>query len=69
MGEVKLRLEELLVEKNITRYKLAQMTGIRYNTLGDYCKNKSKRYDAYILAKICAALECVPGDIIVYENN
>ena len=34
------RLEELLKEKGITKYKLAQATGISKSILSDYCKGK-----------------------------
>lgn len=34
------RVEELLKEKGITKYRLAQETGISKSILSDYCKGK-----------------------------
>ena len=53
---VKLTLDKLLSEKEITRYQLAKMTNIKYQTIDNYYKNKVVRYDSFILSKICEVL-------------
>lgn len=66
---VKIKLDETLERLNITRYELAKRTGIQYQVIDNYYKNKVKRYDSYILDRICAALNCGIEDIIEYSPN
>ena len=63
---VRLRLEQLLQERGISRYRLAQMTGTKYPVIDNYYKNRVTRYDSEVLSRICAALHCVIGDILEY---
>ncbi len=57
-------LKSRLEERNMSRYKLAQLTGIKYQIIDNYYKNKVTRYDGYILSKICDVLDCEIGDIL-----
>ena len=66
---IKLTLDKMLAEKEITRYQLAKMTEIKYQTIDNYYKNKVVRYDSFILSKICKALECEIGDILAYIKD
>ncbi len=61
---VRISLDKIFSDKNITRYELAKRTGIQYQVIDNYYKNRVKRYDSYILEKICNALDCSIGDII-----
>ena len=63
---VKLTLDKYLAEKDITRYELAKRTGIRFQIIDNYYKNKVVRYDSDILNRICEALGCDISDIIQY---
>ncbi|HEZ7986677.1 MAG TPA: helix-turn-helix transcriptional regulator [Ruminococcus sp.] len=63
---IKLTIDKLLSEKEITRYQLAKMTEIKYQTIDNYYKNKVVRYDSFILSKICEVLECKIDDILTY---
>ena len=65
---IRLKLADLLEEKKISRYRLAESTGIRYQVIDNYYKNKVKRYDSYVLDRICAALNCSVSDIIEYKK-
>lgn len=65
---IRLTLEKILNRLNITRYELAKRTGIQYQIIDKYYKNNVKRYDSYILEKICAALDCKIEDIIEYKK-
>jgi len=62
--QVRLVLADVLEEKNITRYELAKRTGIQYQIIDNYYKNKVTRYDRDTLLKICLALDCGIGDIV-----
>lgn len=64
---VKIILEQTLSECNITRYELSKRTGIHYQIIDNYYKNKVKRYDSFVLNKICEALNCGIEKIITYE--
>ena len=61
---IRLNLEQLLTKRSISRYELAKRTGIKYQTIDNYYKNKVVRYDTEILLKICLALDCGVEDII-----
>ena len=66
---IRLALERLLSEKNITRYELSKRTGIKFQIIDNYYKNRVVRYDSYILDKICTALDCGVEDVIEYKND
>ncbi len=61
---VRICLDKALEKFNITRYELAKRTGIQYQIIDNYYKNKVIRYDSYVLDKICVALDCSISDII-----
>lgn len=65
---VKLTLDKALKKINISRYELAKRTGIQYQIIDNYYKNKVIRYDSYVLDKICCALDCDISDIIEYKR-
>ena len=66
MAQVRLTLDTALQERDITRYELAKRTEIRYPIIDNYYKNKVTRYDGYVLARICQALDCKISDILTY---
>ena len=66
---VKLTIDKILTEMKITRYELSKRTGIRYQIIDNYYKNHVKRYDSYILDKICVALNCGISDLIEYNQD
>ena len=66
---ITLTLEKLLEEKKITRYELAKRTGIKFQIIDNYYKNRVVRYDSYILDKMCAALDCDVSDLIEYRSD
>jgi len=57
-------LDEFLQSKNITRYEVSKRTGIKFQTIDNYYKNKVVRYDSDLLLRMCLALGCEVGDII-----
>lgn len=66
MAEVRLKLDKTLSDMNISRYELAKRTGIRYQIIDNYFKNRVVRYDSYVLERICTALKCGIADILEY---
>ena len=69
MMQIRFALDEVLAEKNISRYMLAKLTQTHYQTIDNYYKNKVSRYDRDLLLRICTVLECVPGDLIRLEED
>lgn len=65
---IRITLDTLLQQHNISRYELAKRTGIQYQIIDNYYKNRVKRYDSYVLDRICEALDCRIGDVLAYEN-
>lgn len=61
---IRLCIDKTLTKFNISRYELAKRTGIQYQIIDNYYKNKVKRYDSFVLEKICTALDCDIVDII-----
>lgn len=61
---VVLTLDKVLKEKNISRYELAKRTGITFQIIDNYYKNKVVRYDSYVLERICIALNCDIKDLL-----
>lgn len=66
---VRLTLKELLERKGISRYELAKRTEIQYQIIDNYYKNRAKRYDSFVLDRICDALDCTISDIVVYDKT
>jgi DNA-binding Xre family transcriptional regulator len=63
-GKIRIVLKERLAEKNLTRYALSKQTGIQYQTIDKYYKNRVYKYDSELLYKICSFLNCEVGDIL-----
>lgn len=66
---IKLTLDKALEKHNISRYELAKRTGVRYQTIDKYYKNRIKRYDADVLNNICTVLNCDIKDILEYKKS
>ena len=63
---IKISLDKALAKRNISRYELSKRTGIQYQIIDNYYKNKVKRYDSFVLEKICNALDCSIDEIITF---
>ena len=68
---VKIKLSEIMGRKRITQKKLSEATGIRPGTINSLYHEFAKQIRIDHLAKICAVLECQPGDLLEYipEEN
>ena len=69
MPVIRVCMDKTLQRMNISRYELAKQSGIQYQVIDNYYKNRVKRYDGYVLDRICQALECEVSDIIEYEKE
>lgn len=65
-GTIKLHLEELMKENNISINKLSFRAEMQRTQLKKYCKNEVQRLDITVLSRLCYALECDLHDLIEY---
>lgn len=63
---IRICLDKALVKFGVSRYELAKRTGIQYQIIDNYYKNKVKRYDGFVLERICIALNCDVSEIIEF---
>lgn len=61
------KLWKLLIDKNINRTTLRELSGISTGTLAKLGKNDYVSTE--VLEKICIALQCGIGDIIEFTDN
>lgn len=62
---IRLLLSEMLEKRERTAYWLAKETGIRYASIWQMTKGDTARLHVETLDRICEALECEPGDLLV----
>lgn len=66
---IRIKLSEVLGRKKMTRKRLAELTNVRPNTIGDLYNEKVKKIDIDTLDKICNVLECDISDLLEYQAN
>src|SRR5262245_35529453 len=60
---ITIKLDEMLEKRGRTLYWLAVTAGIPHNTLRNMSKKETqKRIDLTVVSRMCAALDCMPGD-------
>ena len=63
---IKFRVKVQLALKDMNQKQLAEITGIRPSTVSAICRGSIKEIPVGVLNKICAALNCQPGDLMEY---
>ncbi|WP_165314763.1 helix-turn-helix domain-containing protein [Weissella sagaensis] len=63
---IKVNLAKVLIDKKMTSKKLAIEVGITEANLSNFKNGKMKGVRLDTLNRICAALDCQPGDIFEY---
>ena len=66
---IKIKLSEQLGNRRMSRRELAQLIGVRPNTIGDMYNDNVKRLDITTLNKICMALSCDISDILEFIRD
>ena len=64
---IEINLEEVLEERGMKSVELAEKIGITTVNLSILKTGKAKAIRFSTLEAICKALDCQPGDIIVYK--
>lgn len=65
---IKVKLKDLLKDKDKSLLSLANETGVSYNTLHRIKSNKVNSISFDVLEKICKNLKCTPADLLVVEE-
>lgn len=66
---IKIKLSEQLGKKRMSGRELAQLIGVRPNTIGDMYNENIKRLDIATLNKICTVLYCNISDILEFIRD
>ncbi|MGN0003948.1 MAG: helix-turn-helix domain-containing protein [Sphingobacterium composti] len=69
MKKLVIRLDQVMAKRRMSLNELSEHVGITLSNLSILKNNKAKAIRLSTLAAICKALECQPGDIIVYEEE
>jgi putative transcriptional regulator len=65
----RIRLNDILRERRMTRQQLAHLTRLRPSTVSDLCKPTASRIYLSTIAVLCTALNISVGDLIVLEPD
>ena len=65
-GYIKIKLDELIKEKCISKNKLSHKAEMQRTQINNYCKNKITRLDTDVLARICTVLDCKIEDLLEF---
>ncbi|RSX58127.1 XRE family transcriptional regulator [Bifidobacterium samirii] len=68
-GRIVLRLDRMMAERGRSLNWLADRVGITNVNLSKIKNNRVSAIRFSTLAAICDALDCVPGDILDYEDD
>jgi putative transcriptional regulator len=63
------RFEKVLAKEKRTFYWLAKETGVSHTTLWRLKKGKAVGINFETLEKICRALKCQPGDVLLLTKD
>lgn len=63
---IRIRLNVVLGTRRLRIADVHRETGIARGTLADLYYDRTKRPDLAVLARLCAFLECQPGDLLEY---
>ena len=67
--EILFNLDVRLAKRKMSVTELANRVGITITNISILKNGKAKALKISTLAKLCAALDCQPGDILEYRKN
>lgn len=65
-GNIRIKLNELIREKGISKNKLAQRAEMQRTQINRYCNNDVARMDTAVLARLCTVLDCRIEDLLEF---
>ena len=66
---IEIQLERLLNDRGMTAYALAKQAGLHQSVIAKFRHNEAKAVRLDVLERICIALECEPGDLLVRKSD
>lgn len=66
---IRYRLDELLSLRKLSARELSRRSGVSTATISSIRRNEAELLARTTLNKLCAALNCTPGDLIVYTPD
>ena len=69
MGKIIINLDVMMARRKKSLKDLAVEVGITNANLSILKNNKAKAVRLQTLEKLCAALDCQPGDLLAYEEE
>lgn len=66
-GAVRLRVPEIMMERNITVADLARMTGLTYNSASSISRGHYDRIGMETIEALCRGLGVTPGELFAYS--
>lgn len=66
---IRITLDELLTQRKIKAKQLAAAIGVSETHLSLFRSGKVRGVRFATLAKLCAALQCQPGDLMAYSEG
>ena len=67
MGTIKLALPRLRARRRLSQRQLAALAGMRPDTISALERGDTRGIQFDTLARLCEALGCTPGDLLLYE--
>ena len=68
-GYIKIKLDNIMNDKNVSTYELSEKSGVRFVTIQKLRQGNITRIDLEVLAKICYMLDCDIADIVTYVKD
>ena len=68
-GEIIFNIDVMLAKRKMSVTELAEKVGITMANISILKNGKAKALKISTLAKLCAALECQPGDILEFRSD
>lgn len=66
---IKLRVSDILKEKEKTNYWLYKQMGMSYQNFMKMINNKTKSIQYANIEALCVILECEPNDLFLFEDD
>ena len=68
MSPIRIRLDEILVERAMTQKALAEKSGVSRNAISCLA-GRPRQLSLSTIERVCDALDIEPGDIIIRERQ
>lgn len=69
MKHVHMRLNELLIENDISKNRICKDLDLARGNFNRYCRDDFQRIDANLIIKLCDYFECTIEDLLVIVDD